>query len=708
MEQKNELSSYLESASLFGLGILLFLFPIFVLTVTTDAYTLPKQILLGGITLLVILVFGIKSLLKGQVIIKRTPFDIPVLLLTAVVLISSILATNKADALISFVPFFFSVLAFFAIVNIAKDKSSSLILATSLVAGAVVVSVLEVLSFLKIHVLPFAFTRFQLFTPLGSLLDQVLYLVLLLPLIIYLASPVLKIRRGQRSNDAVSFEGGAEKSKNNAIAFAVCGIIIAIGLLTSSYLLFKTPSNAGGLLMLPYETGFQTGFAEISQDTGRVFQGFLFGSGYGTYITDFTRFKQPAYNDNANIWNLTFFRSSSLAMELLATTGILGVISLFFLLYKILKNRFVLSILFLASAAALLLPFSFSIIALFFILLGIASSIRASSSKSHTEGFSDVELELVALQKGLISFDAAPSRKKNAVLPAIILGLMIILVGLIGWFGGRYVVSDTIFQKSLVAASQNNGAVTYENQAKAISIFPYRDAYYRIFSQTNLAIANSIASQQPQGSSPSAQTQQTILTLIQQSINAGRTSLTYGPQTMLNWQNLSSVYRSLIGFGQNADQFSILAAQQAIALDPNNPQEYINLGGIYYQLGQWDNAIRQFQTAALLKRDLANAYYNLGHALQEKGDLNNALAQYQEVQRLVAQDKPNLDRINQEIAALQKQIAGGTQTEGPNPAAEGQDLNVNTPSSQLPPQDPPVKIPGPLEKPTPTPTPKEQ
>ncbi len=703
MENRNQISSYLESASLFGLGILLFLFPLFMLTATTDAYTLPKQILLGALTFLVILVFGIKSLIKGQVIIRRTPFDLPVLIFTAVVFISSILATNKSDSIISFVPFFFSILSFFAIVNTAKDKNSSLILATSLIAGGIVVSVLEVLSFLKIFVLPFAFTKFQLFNPFGSILDQVLYLVILLPLIVYLASPVIKMLKGRSANEAVSFEGGGEKGKTNAIGFAVCGLIIAAGILVSSYLLFKTPANTGGLLMLPYETGFQTGFAEISQDTGRVFQGFLFGSGYGTYITDFTRYKQPAYNDNATIWGFTFFRSSSLALELLATTGVLGVLMFIFLLYKIFKNRFVLSLMFLAALAAILLPFSFSIIALFFILLGLSSSIRASSSKAHNEGFSDVELELVALQKGLISFDATPSHKKNSVLPAIILGIMVIIIGLVGWFSGKYILSDTIFQQSLIAASQNNGSVTYEKQAKAISIFPYRDAYYRIFSQTNLAIANSIASQQPQGAEPSAETQQTILTLIQQSINSGRTSLTYGPQTMLNWQNLSSVYRSLIGFGQNADQFAILAGQQAIALDPNNPQEYISLGGIYYQLGQWDNAIRQFQTAVLLKRDLANAYYNLGHALQEKGDLNSALAQYQEVQRLVATDKPNLDRIKQEIEALQKKIAGGGQATGPNSTSTGEDLNVSTPSSQLPPQTPPVKIPGPSEKPSPTP-----
>lgn len=707
MQSQNEIGSYIENASKFILAILLFLFPLFMLTATTDSYTLPKQALLLGFTFILILFFGIKSLLKGQVIIRRTPFDIPVLLFTGAIFISSILSRNKADALISFVPVLCVVLLYFTIVNTVRDKASSLLLAVSLLAGGVIVSSLEVLTFLKIYVLPFSFTRTQTFSPFGSLLDQTLYLLILLPLAFYLGAPALKLTRSKASDSTgvTSYEA-QEKGRSNGIAFTVFSVVIAAGLLVSSYLLFKTPSNSGGLLMLPYETGFQTGFAAISQDTGRVFQGFLFGSGYGTYITDFTRFKQPSYNQNSSLWNLTFFRSSSFVLELLATTGIVGVLMFILLLYRIFKNRFAFSIMFVAASSSILLPFSFSIIAIFFILLSIVAAMRSTSQKAQSEGFSDLELQLVALQKGLISFEETPSKHKNTVLPAIILAILIVAVGLLAYFSGRYILSDSIFQESLVAASQNNGSVTYQKQASAIQVFPYRDAYYRIFSQTNLALANSLASQQQEGSSPSAQTQQTILTLIQQSINAGRTSVTYGPQTMLNWQNLSSVYRSLIGFGQNADQFAILAGQQATALDPNNPQEYINLGGVYYQLGQWDNAIRQFQIAAALKPDFPNAYYNLGHALQEKGDLPSALAQYQTVQRLVANDKPNLERINQEIDALQKRIAG-TSPGGPNPATE-EDLRISTPSSQLPPQNPPVKIPAPSGTAKPTPTPREQ
>src|SRR3989344_4584782 len=678
-ESKTEIASYLENASLFLLGLLLLIFPFFLLTLTTDAFILPKQILLGAVVLIILVVFGIKSLSKGQVILRRTPFDLPILLFTLSLLTSSIFAVNRADALISFVPLLFSVLAFFAIVNTAKDKNSALLLITSLLTGAGIVSILSLLSFLKIYILPFAFTKSQTFSPLGSLLDQALYLLLVLPLAVYLALPLLSKRKSEDPSAVTHADLSGHEKKGSPVPFTAGTVIIIVGLLISAYLLFKTPSQNGGFLTLPFETGFQTSFAAISQDTGRVVQGFFLGSGYGTYVTDFTRFKQPVFNQNPNLWALTFFRSSSFILELLATTGILGAL------------LFIVPII-----ASFLLPFSFSVLALFFILLGIVSSLRANSPKGESEGFFDVELQLVALKKGLIAFDTSLSRGKKSVLPSIILTLILILVGLIGYFGGKYVISDTLFQESLIAASQNNGTLTYQKQARSISTFPYRDAYYRIFSQTNLALANSLAAQQPANSSPSAQTQQTIFTLIQQSINAGRAAVTYAPQTMLNWQNLASIYRSLIGFGQNADNFSILASQQAITLDPNNPQEYVNLGGIYYQLGQWDNAIRQFQIAATLKPDLANAYYNLGHALQEKGNLNDAMAQYETVGRLVANDKPNFDKISKEIEDLRKRIAGASTETGPAPSSE-QPIGISSPQSQLPPQNPPVKIPAPID-----------
>ncbi len=666
MESKKELISYIQNISLFILGITLLVFPLAIITATTDALTLPKQILLGFAVLTTIVLFAVKTLSQKKVSLKRTPFDLPVILFIIALLLSAVFAVNKADALTAFVPFLFSSFIYFVIVNTAKDKSAVNFLSVSLATGAVIVAALATLSFFKIYPLPFAFTHAQTFTTVGSGLDQVIYLIAALA---FSATLSWKLIKKLTSRKTSAFE--KEKIKVFDSGFLFGAVILLIGTVVSIFTLIKIAPP----VILPLETGFQTAFAEISQDTGRIAQGFLLGSGFGTYSTDFSRFKPTSFNQNSSLWSLTFIRSSSFVLELLATTGVLGVAAFLFLLYRLFKEKVNNPSLLFLAAASFILPFSFVIQTLFFVILALFAA-RESLDENKEHKYFDVELHLVAFRQGILSLsNVTDSRRDEKFLPVIFFIALTAVAAVIGYFSTQYIIADLAFQKSLVAASSNKGSQTYTLQASAIKTFPYRDGYYRIFSQTNLALATSLASSQPKGASPSAQTQQTILTLTQQSINAARQATVVSPQTAANWSNLSSIYRALIGFGQNADQFAIASAQQAVVLDPNNPNQYINLGGIYYQLGLWDNAQTQFQTAVNLKPDLANSYYNLGHTYEQKGDLKGALAQYQIVKNLVAADKTNAKTIDKEIEALSAKISTGTDT--------------------LPLQNPPVQIPSP-------------
>lgn len=694
MEEKNELLSYIQNISLFLLGVLLMVFPVLFTTITTNPIVLPKQVLLGGIVLILLVLQGVKMLNEKSVKLKRTSFDIPVILLGFVAFLSSVFAVNQADALIAFVPYLFAVLAFFLIVNIVKDKNSFLFLMFSLIIGAVLVSLSAVLSFFKIYILPFPGTHSQTFSPLGSTLEQFTYLILIFSIAFYYLYRLIKSKGSNISQpEGTNTSGMTSSEMTKAISFGIATFVILLGLIVTTYSLFKLEKPA----LLPIETGFQTALSEISLDSGRVAQGFLLGSGFGTYAVDFSRWKQASFNQHADLWNLTFFRSSNFVLELLATTGILGLSAFLFLLIRAVKemhstpqNKILLALvaLFIIS---FLLPLSFITQTLFFIILGLFAANQALIAKTHSRFF-DIELQVVAFKKGLIAMEAARTKSdKSLILPSIISVTILILVGAVGYFSFLYIASDLTFQQSFVAANQNNGSLTYQKQAEAISKFPHRDGFFRIFSQTNLTLANTLAAQQPKDASPSAEIQASITRLIQQSINSARQATSIAPQTYSNWQNLSAVYRGLIGFGQNAESFAIATAQQSINLDPNNPQQYISLGGIYYQLGAWDQAQNQFQIAIALKPDYANSHYNLGHALEQKGDLQNALVQYQVVKSLVTQDKASLEQITKEIEALQNKAATAT-----IPSTNtNQTLNIDTPPTQLPAQNPPVKIPAP-------------
>ncbi len=694
-ESKLEVINYIEKASVVILGLLFILFPLLFTNLTTDFFSLPKQAFLIFVTIVLLLLFGAKTLLLEKVSIRRTPLDLPIVLFILAILLSVVFSVARWDSFTNFVPLLFAGLLFFAITYNIKNEKSLIVLVSSLLAGGALLSLVSILSYFKVYIFQFDFTQAQTFTPLGSFFDLALYLLFLLPLAFYFLSPFIFRKKHKESQedkklDAVKMAG-----------FGLMGVIILGGLILSLYNLLKP----GNLTLLPMETGFQTAFAAISQDAGRIFQGFLFGSGFGQFLTDFTRFKQASFNANPDLWNLTFIRSSSFVLELLATTGLLGLLSFLFLCFKVLKEKPLFIPLVIALGISFVLPLSFITLTLIFFLLGIYAGLKGLTDNQR---YFDVEIQLVAMRKGFFAFaleETTRPKGSNRILSYFVLTAIIVFALIFGFGTYNYLSANVNFQKSLVAASQNNGQLTYTYQNSALTSLTGRnvDSYHRIFSQTNLALANSLASSIPQGASPSAQTTQTIYTLVQQSINAARQATTLSPKNAINWQNLSSIYRSLIGFGQNADSFAILAQQQAVALDPSNPQEYISLGGIYFQLRAFDRAQEQFQLAVNLKPDFANAYYNLGHAMQEKGDLRGALTQYQTVKTLVANDAANLSKINSEIAAIESQL-GQAQTGTAVQEQTANPLSIPTPAATLPKQNPPVKIPGP-GSPTVTPTP---
>ena len=320
MRKQNEIVVYLENIALLIFGVFFVAFPLIFATLTTDAFTIPKQLLMAFVVLICLLLFGAKMLSEGGIQLRRTPFDLPLFFFTLFALLSAIFAVNRLDSLISFTPLLFSVLIFFTIINLIKTKPSVIFLIYCLTIGASAVSLISSLSFFKIYFLPYRAIQFASFSPLGSLLDQAIYLFVILLVALYFALPLLKV----------------ESLKNielKRIFAAFFSIIILIGFSITCYQLLTTQKP----LILPFRTGFQTAFAAISQDSARIATGFFLGSGFGTYATDFTRFKQAAFNLDQNLWSYTFFRSSSFVLELLATTGILGLLSYLFVIFRFLK-----------------------------------------------------------------------------------------------------------------------------------------------------------------------------------------------------------------------------------------------------------------------------------------------------------------------------------------------------------------------------------
>lgn len=695
MSEKNGYIQLINSIATVLVAVMMLLLPVVFLLNTTEFFTFPKQILITSGAFILILLYCLKSLVEKRLVLVKNPLNLPVFAFALAVLISSYVSPSAISSLPQAMTVVAAAILFFAIVNLVDEKQNLRIIIFSLITGTVIGAAISTLASFGVYVLPFEQTKNEFFNTLGSPIQMIGFVV---PLLIFtLASFLFKYKKlGKESLKRIP-----------VILYAISFLLLS---LTIGVIIYQITSAADSPILLPFEHGFQLSLAAISQDAQRLLPSFLFGSGYGMFSNVFTKFHLASFNI-LPAWNLTFSFSSSYALELIATTGILGFLTYIFVIVKFFRTHSRrIRPLFLATASlfalSFLLPFSYPLVALLFVLLSLyIVSVRLSGN---TASIDEVVISLETKGR-ILEFNEANSRKGDLLLPVIFTVLtaafivysLFFLISREG-FGPRglyqYVMSDILFAKSLQPDALNNGQQTYDLQIQAIQTYPYRADFYRIFSQINIALATNLVNSQADAPTISEEVQQAIIQQLQQAINASRQAVIFAPESSLNWRSLGQVYRNLIGVGQDAEQFAIASYNQAIALEPNNPALRIELGGIYYQLQEYDLAQNQFQVAVSLKQDYANAYYNLGHTLEEKGQLAAALQQYQIVRQLVANDEQSLSLIDSEISALEARIGEeGSEVsvdEDVEPTEEtGLELQDQQP--QFPERDPREEIPAP-------------
>lgn len=237
---------------------------------------------------------------------------------------------------------------------------------------------------------------------------------------------------------------------------------------------------------------------------------------------------------------------------------------------------------------------------------------------------------------------------QSELLPKLIIGPAVI-ISVFGFFAlGRAFAAEVFYKKSLDAIGTNQGVPTYNYQLKAIRWNPYAVRYRLAYSQTNLALANSLSGQEGLSDEDRLNIQQ----LIQQAIREGRTATRLNPLNPETWANLARLYRGLIGVAEGSEAWAAGNFQEAIWRDPTNPLLRVDLGGIYYGQKDFEGAALIFAEAVQLKPNFANARYNLANALREKGDLEGARREYEITLRLVPQEGVDYETVRREMDEL--------------------------------------------------------
>jgi tetratricopeptide (TPR) repeat protein len=355
----------------------------------------------------------------------------------------------------------------------------------------------------------------------------------------------------------------------------------------------------------------------------------VWGAGPDNYVSAFNAFRSVTYNQT-NLWLARFSTAGNFYFTLITELGFAGLAAISVLLIGIYrtvvtglkqKNWDIVPLAILVILFALF-P---SAPVLVFLLMAFLAIFSKSEEKS------------VSL---------ATTRVPSAIIAAPILIAIIAL----GVFGTKAVRAELTFKKSLTALTNNDAKNTYDLMVKAVSQNPYVDRYHASLAQVEMAIATSIASNKDLTDTDRAN----ITQLISQAINEGKATVTLNPGRSGNWEILAQIYGNIMPFAQGADQFAIQTYTQAVALDPINPNLRIALGGIYYSLGRYDEAIDAFKLAVMTKSDYANAHYNLAIAYREKKNFDGAIAEMNNVLALVVKDSPDYTLAQTTLKDLEK------------------------------------------------------
>lgn len=591
--------------------------------INIDAFDLPKTTLLLIVCGILMVAFFLKAVIAKKLEISSSVFNLPVLAFAAALLASALIPANKISSLTTFamlsVPAF---LVYFLLSNIIKSEQGFGRAVSGLIFSAFALSLFTIIANIYALVgriytgLPALNFLSPVFSPVGSIFAQTVFLLIISPLVI------AKI-----------------KTKNKFI-WAPILAMISIGILLGINTLF-----ANRPVLLDYQTSWRIATGAL----GTSFLSAIFGAGYNQFGNVFTLFKPLDFNLTP-LWNLRFTSSGNYYLHLLAVSGIAGLAAFLWLVARFVKTFrlrlslnvarpeeiALLSALGLVFAGFLFIPASLISLFVLFYLLGLL----VSYYRLH---------EVTALS----------SYYRKDINPKLaLLGAVLIFGGLVYYTVGRIFVADYLFAKSLTAAAENKGTDVYNLQIKAIELNPTNDNYRMSYSQTNLALADSMAGSATVTNPLTEAQRNTVVQLVQQSIREARNAAALNPGGAATWENLTGIYRALINFAQGANDWAIASQNEAIALDPTNPRLRLDLGGLYMALEQYNNAAQTFSMATQLKPDFANAHYNLAQAYRmlKNNDFYKQEAAVAKTLVCTVPESEDCKKLTQELIDFDKEV----------------------------------------------------
>jgi tetratricopeptide (TPR) repeat protein len=657
--------------------LFVFLFPLFFLPFTPDSYEYNKMAFMIFFCIIILLILGLNSARKKKIVFVRSSFDLPLFFLAGASLVSAVFQSpNWAVALttpLTATALTSGFILYFLLIHLKIDELGKKLM-QAVVFSSFFVALYTIL--LYAGVIPK-----NAFTPAGTLLATAVFLSVIT---VYLLSSLLSFVLSQKKNNRFSFSSLIKNLSFDIFAQTFALLVVGGTAVLVIIHLFTDQKP----VILPFSLGWI-----IFVETLKNIKTLLLGVGPANFIAAFTLTKPPSFNLTP-YWSVIFTGSSSYFLNIATEIGIIAAASFLIILIK--SIRFLLKetnsetgsknltgrfpfILTLAVALILqvILPGNMTVFILTIILLAITAKKWTAATLSL-------------------------SRYKR--LPYYLFILSIAPLAAVSYFASRAYLAETYFKKALDAMVNNQGDITYLWLQKAIALNPYLDRYHLAFSKTNFALANSLAAKKE----PTDEDKKNIPVLIKQAIDEGRTAVFLFQTNVNNWDNLAATYASIINIAQGAEEFALQSYRQRIALYPNDPNGYLDYGGLFLSLKKLPEAEASFRTAVNLKPDLPNAHYNLAVVLLEQKRQKEAYEELKIVASLLPSDSEDSKKVKKEMEELEKLLpkeettpaASLKKTEN-GAAPADMEIKKATPSSlkKLPSPIPTISLAAPEKKP---------
>jgi tetratricopeptide (TPR) repeat protein len=616
--------------------------PLFFLPFTADYFAFNKYYFIAVIGTLSLIAWCVRNLTRGKLHFTTSPALLPLIILVLANIASSVWqsSTQHVSLFGQTSLFFFLAIIYITVTSSQKNRfivSSSIF---GLIISSSLLSLFTLLHYfgLLAKILPFDILTSKYVNPAGGVLPA---LSVTIPVLIA----------------TTLFTTGVKNWILKSALFASVLLMIVSTVINISLLL---PQNGQPVIsILPSRAGWS-----IAVDTFKNWRTALLGTGPETYLTAFTRLRPAYLNLDKDLWTLRFSESGNFLFTLITTTGLLGALAFLFSFLRPLivslkqkdsiedKNtyRFLFLSLFFVLLSFLVIPTGIVSLSMGVILL---ICLTLQEKIDNQKSVKDISFSLSANSSASPAYNDLPETAKVSVstsfLPWLIAFFAVAILSAYWFFAGRMYLASVNYKEAntLVQTDAYNAYLKYQKASELDTFNPY---YPQRLSQIYLSIADAYLTKE----NPTAEEKASGADFAQRAIDAGKISAQLDPYNVTVWENLFTVYSTLIPYAQGSADLAISHALQAASVDSTNPAIYLRLGTLFYNLGDADQAIKFIDRARELKQNWELPYFNLSSIYKARKDYTRALQYAQAGLQYTDPKSADMPTIQEEIKALQK------------------------------------------------------